>query len=119
MARVTTFRDLADVIIAASPSATRGAARYALRHTLHQALTADALPKQKIVDDAGTIRRWCTCCRAELPVRAGRGRPAVTCTPATGRPCKEARKRAAEIHTLRAHAGAPLMATVREWTSEI
>lgn len=103
-ARLSGLRDLADDIVASHPSATRRRAVFALRANLTAAASGDALVDVKVkadrhADGTDRARRWCACCRAELPV-GGRGRPAVSCKASTGRRCARWRNRAQEVADL-------------------
>lgn len=99
-ARASGLRDAADVVLANGDSKGRDRAVFGLRRVLVAAATADAaLPTAAVKVDGDKSRRWCACCRAELPA-GGRGRPAVSCAKATGRPCARLRNRAQELSDL-------------------
>lgn len=103
-ARASGLRDAADVVLANGDSKGRDRAVFGLRRVLVAAATeGGALPGAAVKVDASAVasraRRWCACCRAELPA-GGRGRPAVSCAKATGRPCARLRNRAQELSDL-------------------
>lgn len=102
-ARLRGAQDIALAILADTDTARSRRARFNLRRTFIAAVGGD-LPEPKIIVDTTTDaeraggrrhRRWCACCRYELPEVTGRGRPATTCK--GGRPCDRLRIRLGEI----------------------